>query len=90
MSPIDTYNFQPSFIKIDAEGSEVEILKGSFNTLKMHKPFLQIENDTVLENNPIIDSMLFDLGYKKIDLDSFNYMYPSDWDMTDSYFLHGG
>jgi len=56
----------------------------------MHKPFLQIENDTVLENNPIIDNMLFDLGYKKIDLDSLNYMYPSDWDMTDSYFLHGG
>ena len=66
MSPIDTYNFKPSFIKIDAEGSEVEILKGSFNTLKMYKPFLQIENDTVLENNPIIDSMLFDLGYKKM------------------------
>ena len=27
---------------------------------------------------------------KFIDLDSLNYMYPSDWDMTDSYFLHGG
>jgi len=90
MSPIDAYNFQPSFIKIDAEGSEVEILKGSIKTLKKHKPFLQIENDTVLENNPLIDNLLFELGYKKIDLNSFNHIFPNNWDMTDSYFLHDG
>jgi len=87
---LDSYNFNPSFIKIDAEGANLNILKGALKTIKRYKPFLQIENDTALENNPVIEDMLFNLGYSKIDLNSFKYIYNGSWDLTDSYFLHNG
>lgn len=33
----------PSFIKIDVEGHEPEVLKGAVNSIRTHKPFLSIE-----------------------------------------------
>lgn len=86
MVSIDSFNFQPSFIKIDAEGSEVKILEGSINTLKVFKPFLQIENDGVLENNSIIDYLLIDLGYSKIDLNKYSHLF-GNLILCDSYYI---
>jgi len=37
------YTGVPSIIKIDAEGAELDVLRGGLNTLKKHKPVLLIE-----------------------------------------------
>jgi len=42
--PLDTFQFQSvSFIKIDVEGHEIEVLKGACETIKIHRPHLMIE-----------------------------------------------
>lgn len=41
---LDDFNIQPHLIKIDAEGSELSILKGCVKTLKKHKPILSVES----------------------------------------------
>jgi FkbM family methyltransferase len=60
----------PDFIKIDAEGAELEILKGMRKTLKEYKPMLTLEvgdiNTSESEASPsrqLVDYML-DLGYQ--------------------------
>lgn len=40
---VSTHSKIPDFIKIDAEGAELEILKGMTATLKKHKPMLTLE-----------------------------------------------
>ncbi len=40
---VSTHSIIPDFIKIDAEGAELEILKGMTETLKKHKPMLTLE-----------------------------------------------
>lgn len=56
------------YIKMDVEGSEVEVLKGGINTIKKHKPIMLIENhlfkDSGLQEKVIeyVDSL--GLGYK--------------------------
>jgi FkbM family methyltransferase len=58
------------FIKIDTEGSELSVLKSAENTLKIHKPFLQVETNGCSEKffgipTQEIHDYLFSLGYKK-------------------------
>ena len=72
-----------NFIKIDVEGSEFDILKGGYNTLKTFKPIMIIEiedrhhqNDKINEIFNFINSIgyeikffdLISLEYKSIDL----------------------
>lgn len=42
---IEEHRMNPSFIKIDVEGAEWEVLKGSEKTLKVHRPVLLSELD---------------------------------------------
>jgi len=58
---LDDFNFQPSFIKIDTQGFEMEILKGAVNTLKTHKPVLVIE--TAKQPFKDIAAFLSTMGY---------------------------
>ncbi len=58
------------FIKIDTEGSELSVLKSAENTLKIHKPFLQVETNECSEkffgiSTQEIHDYLFSLGYKR-------------------------
>ena len=43
---LDSYALSPSMVKIDAEGSEYEVLKGAATTLKQSQPRLVIETHT--------------------------------------------
>lgn len=61
MVPLDTLNLSPSFIKIDVEGYEVQVLKGAAKTIKEHRPILAIE---VAENEAAINAMMREMGYK--------------------------
>ncbi len=69
---IDSLNFKSKVnaIKIDTEGHELEVLLGSFNTLKREKPLLIIEKN---EKNliPIID-LLKDMDYIFYLVDDYN------------------
>jgi len=43
---LDSYNFQPDFIKMDVQDCELFILRGGENTLRKHKPVLCLESAT--------------------------------------------
>ena len=45
---LDSYNLSPSFIKIDVQGSELDVLIGGKDTIMTHKPTIIIE---VIMNN---------------------------------------
>lgn len=52
-----------SFIKIDVENHELEVLQGLTDTIKRDKPLIQVELDGTSESAKKIDSFLKDLGY---------------------------
>ncbi len=64
----DLYNFENSisFIKIDVEGNELDVLKSMKKNLKNNSPIISLEFDmkNFTKNNEII-SFLRELGYKK-------------------------
>jgi FkbM family methyltransferase len=63
MKTLDSYNFDNvDFIKIDAEGSEFDILLGAVKTIKKCHPTIQIEINS--ENKQKIKQFLEDLCYK--------------------------
>jgi FkbM family methyltransferase len=77
---VKIYNLSPKFIKIDVEGSELEVIKGCTKTLEKYKPHLLIEiveylNDKKQES---VVNLLHDLGYrlynKKLKLQKKNFI----------------
>lgn len=44
-----------SLIKIDAEGSELDVLKGAENLIKQNRPILFLENDRKITSKPLIE-----------------------------------
>ncbi len=67
---LDSYNFSPSLIKIDVEGFEENVLRGSINTLRKHMPSLIFEvcHGSLKE----ISSFLRGLGYEILNFDNQN------------------
>jgi FkbM family methyltransferase len=45
MVTLDQFNFTPDIIKIDAEGSELSVLKGMIKTIRSYYPIFLIENN---------------------------------------------
>jgi FkbM family methyltransferase len=60
---LDSYNFTPSLIKIDTQGYELNVLKGSEQTLKIHKPVIiaECENKKLFNG---VNGYLESLGYQ--------------------------
>lgn len=55
------YDIKPNFIKIDVEGAEWDVLKGSVETLKKHKPLMLISlHPNLLEKQNITESNILD------------------------------
>jgi FkbM family methyltransferase len=63
-----------SLIKIDVEGSEVEVLKGATEILMAHHPKLVIETHTV-SGLMEVTNLLRRFGYSARALDAFNYLF---------------
>ncbi len=55
-----------SLIKIDVEGFEIEVLKGSTKTIKIHQPLILLEQweNEILNNTSLSICFLQDLGYR--------------------------
>ena len=86
-SCLDDFNFSPSFLKIDAEGANLNIIKGGIKTIKDHKPFIQVENDAIRENNPLVEKILLEIGYEKINMNNFKHIYDGAEPLSDDYFI---
>ena len=65
---LDDFEFKNkiSFIKIDVEGHEIEVINGSLNLIKKFRPNLMIEIEEKHSKNNLNDSISFinSLGYK--------------------------
>lgn len=63
----EKHHLEPTFLKIDVEGNEIEVLKGGINTLKKNKPKILIESEerhVGQEKVKEVFSYLENLGYK--------------------------
>jgi hypothetical protein len=64
---LDDFGFQEcSFLKIDVEGHEVEVLQGAIETIARTRPRILIEVRG--KNLATVDSLLADNGLKRIDI----------------------
>ena len=65
---LDSFNFanKISFIKIDVEGHETEVIKGSERTIKNNKPVLLVEIEEQYTQTKVEDTLNYinSLGYK--------------------------
>ena len=59
---LDKLNLKPDLIKIDTEGSELDVIKSSLKTIKKYKPLIIIEFNH--SNFHPIKKILSQLGYK--------------------------
>ena len=60
MRSLDSFKLKPDIIKIDVEGYEDHVIKGSINTIKIYLPLILIEYP---QKN--IDKILYKVGYDK-------------------------
>lgn len=60
---LDSFDLQPTFIKIDVEGLEHEVLAGGAFTLLANEPVLMVER---FHDNPTLKPMLNALGYIEV------------------------
>ena len=57
------YTGKPSFIKIDVEGMEAEVLCGAVELIKTHRPVLYVENDRADKSEELL-RLIASFGYK--------------------------
>lgn len=58
---LDRFNLKPDLIKIDTEGSELDVIKSSLKTIKKYKPLIIVEFNHINFLN--IKKILIKLGY---------------------------
>lgn len=61
---LDSLKLSPTFIKIDVEGCEHEVLEGGLKTLRACEPVLMIER---YYPNPHVHDLLHELGYVEVE-----------------------
>lgn len=64
LETLDSQALSPYFMKIDVQGAEFDMLRGSVATLKRHQPILLIESPG---RDPRITSLLESLGYQEFE-----------------------
>ena len=67
---LDNFNLQPDLIKIDTEGSELDVVKSSLETIKRFEPVIIIEFNH--SNFLAINEILKKIGYKSYILNKNN------------------
>lgn len=67
LSTLDSYNLKDvSFIKIDVEGHELEVLKGAKDTINQSKPDILVETHTGIDIKDVMDLLPQGYNYEKV------------------------
>lgn len=61
--PLDSFDLRPTFIKIDVEGFEHEVIAGGMQTLRRCRPVLMVER---FYDNPRLLELLGELAYEEV------------------------
>ena len=69
---LDKLNLKPDLIKIDTEGSELDVIKSSLKTIKKNKPLIIVEYNHINFLN--IKKILIKLGYKAYIYENNNFV----------------
>ena len=80
---LDSFNFNPEFIKIDVEGFEYQVLLGAQETLRNHRPILLIEG---LAPNDDAHNLLQQYGYDIFKFDEHKF-YLNDFDCDNNFYV---
>lgn len=77
IKPLDDLDFGTnsiSLIKIDVEGFEIEVLKGSTKTIKIHQPLIILEQweKEFVDNTSLSIRFLSDMGYRFVWTDDYS------------------
>ena len=65
-----------SFLKVDVEGFECEVIKGALQTIERYNPVLMVEiHEADTMNTEYIINLLNDRGYQYMRLDEINYLF---------------
>lgn len=67
------FNGEVRFIKIDVEGMELSVLKGSFKLLKRYHPYIMVES--FFPQSRQVKDYLDSFGYSCVQLDDANYLF---------------
>jgi FkbM family methyltransferase len=64
--PIDDFNLQPDYIKIDVQGFEVDLLRGGERTIRKYRPTIvcEIEGDATIIDTKAALPILREFGYR--------------------------
>jgi FkbM family methyltransferase len=76
---LDSYNLEVSFLKIDTEGTELQVLKGSFKTISRHHPYILIEI-AAQSNFEEIHGYLREWGYVPYCFHNWKFTKAPNWD----------
>jgi FkbM family methyltransferase len=76
---LDSYALQPTFIKIDVQGTEYNVLLGAEQTINLHKPILLIED---YEGDPRMAKFLEPKGYRAFHLAKDGSIAPGRGDLN--------
>ena len=66
LKTLDSLNLAPTFMKIDVEGFEHDVLMGGLETVKRHEPVIMIEK---FWNDTRVFTLLAELGYAEVAFD---------------------
>lgn len=74
---LDSFNIKNiGFIKIDVEGNELDVIKGSLNTLRgSNNPFILFESN---ETNIELFEFITNIGYKIININGYSNMFLAE------------
>jgi FkbM family methyltransferase len=68
---LDSFDLAPTFMKIDVEGGEYDVLAGATETLRTHEPTLMIER---FYDDDRISGLLAGLGYQEVRLEGTRFV----------------